>query len=297
MARTARFERVYVGSNPTTWFQVSNSLVEHAGEICSSLGLGRVGAFSHKEGQAGSTPVRATSFPCCLGSMAERRVVAADTVVRFHQAVPYRCGLVAGPRSPKPKTGVPFSPPVPSLLIAHDVCITDALIRGGRRHFLISRPSSWSIFNPHMARRPAGMSDMDFELPEELRLLKNTVRTLVDRASSSRSSYGPWMGPRRARTFAPTSSARLKKSGQRAARCSHRVSAARASVCWAWSSSGEEISRTIALPPRGPAFFGPDLRPVGLTLTPAQKEKYLFPLKLATKNTTAFAQSEPDAGS
>src|SRR5215831_13066009 len=58
----------------------------------------------------------------------------------------------------------------------------------------------------------------------------------------------------------------------------------------------EEISRTIALPPRGPGVFGPDVKPVLFTLNPAQKEKYLFPV-LRGEKTTAFAQSEPDAGS
>ena len=58
----------------------------------------------------------------------------------------------------------------------------------------------------------------------------------------------------------------------------------------------EEVSRTVALPPRGPGVFGPDVRPVLFTLNPAQKEKYLFPV-LRGEKTTAFAQSEPDAGS
>jgi acyl-CoA dehydrogenase len=58
----------------------------------------------------------------------------------------------------------------------------------------------------------------------------------------------------------------------------------------------EEIARTIAMPPRGPSVFGPDIRPVLFTLNPAQKEKYLFPVLRGEKK-TAFAQSEPDAGS
>ena len=58
----------------------------------------------------------------------------------------------------------------------------------------------------------------------------------------------------------------------------------------------EEIARTVALPPRGPGVFGPDVRPILFTLNPAQKEKYLFPV-LRGEKTTAFAQSEPDAGS
>src|ERR687884_624128 len=44
------------------------------------------------------------------------------------------------------------------------------------------------------------------------------------------------------------------------------------------------------------AVFGPDIRPVLFTLNDAQKEKYLFPV-LRGEKVTAFAQSEPDAGS
>lgn len=58
----------------------------------------------------------------------------------------------------------------------------------------------------------------------------------------------------------------------------------------------QEISRTIALPPRGPGIFGPDVRPVLFTLSPEQKKKYLLPVLTGEKK-TAFAQSEPDAGS
>ena len=46
----------------------------------------------------------------------------------------------------------------------------------------------------------------------------------------------------------------------------------------------------------GPSVFGPDIRHVLFTLNDAQKEKYLFPV-LRGEKTTAFAQSEPDAGS
>ena len=57
----------------------------------------------------------------------------------------------------------------------------------------------------------------------------------------------------------------------------------------------QEIARTIAMPPRGPAVFGPEIRGILFTLNDAQKEQYLFPV-LRGEKTTAFAQSEPDAG-
>ena len=62
-------------------------------------------------------------------------------------------------------------------------------------------------------------------------------------------------------------------------------------LCVVW----EEIARTIALPPRGPGVFGPDVKPILFTLSDKQKEKYLLPV-LRGEKTTAFAQSEPDAG-
>jgi acyl-CoA dehydrogenase len=58
----------------------------------------------------------------------------------------------------------------------------------------------------------------------------------------------------------------------------------------------EEITRSVALPPRGPGIFGPEVKPILFALTPAQKEKYLYPVLRGEKK-TAFAQSEPDAGS
>lgn len=52
-----------------------------------TLGL-RGAATSHKGRRAGSRPVRATISSCRLSSMAERCVVAAETLDRYRQAVP-----------------------------------------------------------------------------------------------------------------------------------------------------------------------------------------------------------------
>ncbi len=139
-----------------------------------------------------------------------------------------------------------------------------------------------------------GITAMDFELPEELKLLKHTVRTFVDRELipiEMNAMDGPAL-----RTDVRADLERKAKDlglwlldvpteygGQ-------GLSLLGMAVVW------EEISRTIALPPRGPGVFGPDVKPVLFTLNPAQKEKYLFPV-LRGEKTTAFAQSEPDAGS
>ena len=139
-----------------------------------------------------------------------------------------------------------------------------------------------------------GITAMGFELPEELKLLKHTVRTFVDRELipiEMHAMDGPSLRPdvradleRKAKDLGlwlldvPT-----EYGGQ-------GLSLLGMAVVW------EEISRTIALPPRGPGVFGPDVKPVLFTLNPAQKAKYLFPV-LRGEKTTAFAQSEPDAGS
>ena len=135
---------------------------------------------------------------------------------------------------------------------------------------------------------------MDLELPEELKLLKQTVRTFVDRElipiemhSMDGSSLRPEIRAdleRKAKELGlwlldvPT-----EYGGQ-------GLGLLGMVVVW------EEVTRSIALPPRGPGVFGPDVKPVLFTLTPAQKEKYLYPV-LRGEKTTAFAQSEPDAGS
>ena len=135
---------------------------------------------------------------------------------------------------------------------------------------------------------------MDFELPEELKLLKNTVRTFVDRELipvEMNAMDGPGMRPdvradleRKAKDLGLWMLDVPTEYGGQGLGLLGMV------VVW------EEVARTVALPPRGPGVFGPDVRPVLFTLNPAQKEKYLFPV-LRGEKTTAFAQSEPDAGS
>jgi acyl-CoA dehydrogenase len=56
-----------------------------------------------------------------------------------------------------------------------------------------------------------------------------------------------------------------------------------------------EISRTTAVPARDHSLFGPVPGPILLSLTGAQKERYLDPV-LSGEKTTCFAQTEPDAG-
>jgi acyl-CoA dehydrogenase len=135
---------------------------------------------------------------------------------------------------------------------------------------------------------------MDFELPEELRLLKTTVAAFVDRELipiEMEAMDGAVLRPQIRRALEEKAKALglwlLDVPEQHGGQ---GLSLLGMVVVW------EEIARTIALPPRGPGVFGPDVRPILFTLDPAQKEKYLFPVLRGEKK-TAFAQSEPDAGS
>ena len=129
---------------------------------------------------------------------------------------------------------------------------------------------------------------MDFELPEELQLLKETVRVFADRELipiEMTSMDGAAMRPAARADL----EAKAKKLGLWHLDVPTEYGGAGLNllgmvVVW------EELARTIALPPRGPAVFGPEIRGILFTLNPAQKEKYLFPVLRGEKK-TAFAQS------
>ena len=107
-------------------------------------------------------------------------------------------------------------------------------------------------------------ADMDFELPEELRLLKETVRNFVDRELipvEMTSMDGPKMRPRSARR----SRRRRRSSGCGISTC-RRSMAARASTCSASSWCGRRSRAPSRCRRAGPSVFGPDLRPILFTL-------------------------------
>lgn len=134
---------------------------------------------------------------------------------------------------------------------------------------------------------------MDFELPEDLRLLKETVRKFVDRELIPIE-----LDAMDGHDLRPEVRATLERKAK-------ELGLWLLDVPEEYGGSGlgllgmvvvwEELARTIALPPRGPGIFGPDVRPVLFMLNPEQKEKYLFPVLRGEKK-TAFAQTEPDAG-
>lgn len=58
----------------------------------------------------------------------------------------------------------------------------------------------------------------------------------------------------------------------------------------------EELGRTVALPARDDAIFGPNVSPILYTLNPEQTERFLLPT-IRGEIRWCFAQTEPDAGS
>ena len=137
---------------------------------------------------------------------------------------------------------------------------------------------------------------MDFQLPEELRLLKDQLRHFVDNE----------MIPHERETLTeeegelkPEWRTRLEKGAKELGIWMMEVPEEHGgpgldlvgrAVVW------QELARTIALPSRGESITGPTVRAILFNLTGEMKEKYLMPVLRGEKR-ACFAQTEPDAGS
>ena len=135
---------------------------------------------------------------------------------------------------------------------------------------------------------------MDFELPEDVRLLRETVRRFVDHELipiEMHSMEGPDLKPEvKAKLEAKARELGLWQLDTPVEFGGQGLSLLGLAVVW------EEISRSIALPNRGDGVFGPSPRPILLRLPERMKERYLHPL-LRGEKSAAFAQTEPEAGS
>jgi len=134
---------------------------------------------------------------------------------------------------------------------------------------------------------------MDYELPEELRMLQETVRRFVDRELipiERETMEGPKLKPEAQEMLEEKAKAvglwlydvPEEYGGQ-------GLGLLARAVVWA------ELARTIALPSRNVNIFGPIVSPILYFLNDEQKERYLYPV-LAGKLRHCFAQTEPDAG-
>jgi len=135
---------------------------------------------------------------------------------------------------------------------------------------------------------------MDFELPEELTLLKDNLRKFVDRELiplERETVNNVKMQKELYRTLRPKSEALglwqfdvPEEYGGLGLGMMAKV------IVWS------EISRTTALPSRAVNIFGFPVSPILYTLEGRAKEEYLLPVINGTK-TSCFAQTEADAGS
>ena len=114
---------------------------------------------------------------------------------------------------------------------------------------------------------------MDFELPEDIRLLRETVRKFVDRELipiEMHSMDGPDLKPEYKKSLeAKARELGLWQLDTRAEFGGQGLSLLALAVVW------EEVHRSIALPNRGDGVFGPSPRPILLRLPEKMNEKYL----------------------
>jgi acyl-CoA dehydrogenase len=135
---------------------------------------------------------------------------------------------------------------------------------------------------------------MDFELPEELRLFRQSLRRFVDSEliPVERDTLdGEEIKPHYRERFI----AGAKALGIWMMEVPEEYGGPGLSLL-ARSIVTEELSRSIAVPARGEGITGPTVRGILYTLTGEMKEKYLMPVLRGEKR-ACFAQTEPDAGS
>ncbi len=134
---------------------------------------------------------------------------------------------------------------------------------------------------------------MDTELPEEFRMLKETLRRFVDREliPVEREAYD---GHQLKSEFR----ARFEEKAREIGLWKYDVPEEYGGLgmgllarCVVW----EEMGRTIAIPTRGGHIFGPAVSPILYFLNDEQKERYLYPT-IRGEKTNCFAQTEPEAG-
>jgi acyl-CoA dehydrogenase len=134
---------------------------------------------------------------------------------------------------------------------------------------------------------------MDFELPSDIRILKETMRRFVDQELipiEMHSMEGPDLKPEVRKKL----EAKTRELGLWLLEVPADLGGQDLGLL-AIAIINEELARTIALPARGPGIFGPEVRSILLSLSDEQKKRYLDPV-LSGEKSTAFAQTEPDAG-
>src|SRR4029453_1996667 len=137
---------------------------------------------------------------------------------------------------------------------------------------------------------------MDFQLPEELRMFKESLRRFVNTEliPVERQTI-PVEGEEIKPEFLSRFQQRAKDLGIWMMEVPEEYGGPGLSIL-ARAIVVEELSRTIALPARGEGITGPAVRHILFTLQGEMREKYLLPVLRGEKR-ACFAQTEPDAGS
>ena len=139
----------------------------------------------------------------------------------------------------------------------------------------------------------AAADGLNFDLPDEIRMLKETVRKFVDRELipiERTSRVGHKLKPE-VRAHLRAKAKELGLAGYDVPREYGGLGMGLVAKVTVWS----ELSRTIALPSRGVEIFGPNVSPILYHLNEAQKQKYLLPT-IRGELKWCLAQTEPDAG-
>jgi acyl-CoA dehydrogenase len=134
---------------------------------------------------------------------------------------------------------------------------------------------------------------LNFELPDELRMLKETVRRFVDRELipiEREVCVGNKIRPEmRENLEAKAKDLGLWLYDVPVEYGGQGLGLLAKALVWC------ELARTIALPSRNAAIFGPNVSPILYHLNEEQKERYLHPVLRGEKK-SCFMQTEPDAG-
>ena len=138
--------------------------------------------------------------------------------------------------------------------------------------------------------------EMNFELPEEIRMLKDTVRKFVDRElipieRAARDEKHAHKLKSKVRSHLAAKAKELGLAGYDVPVEYGGLGMGLVAKVTVWA----ELSRSIALPSRNVDIFGPSVSPILYHLNDEQKKKYLLPT-IAGELKWCLAQTEPDAG-
>ena len=136
---------------------------------------------------------------------------------------------------------------------------------------------------------------MDFNLPEELQILKETVRKFVDRELIPLERECRPEGEDMPEQFIKPLQEKAKAIGLWLLDVPTEYGGAGLDLM-SRCVIMEEVARTVAIPFRYAPIFGPEVRPVLFHCNEEQKKRFLLPVIRGEKR-ICFAQTEPDAGS